>query len=258
VNPPIRDWSGKRVWIVGASTGIGAALARELASKGACLALSARSRDKLEAVAGQTGQSAGALVVPLDLTEPHSFSAAMTQILHAWGAIDLVVFAAGTYEPVRAWDLDVEKTRRMFGTNLLGVIAGVGVLLPHLLKQGSGAIALVASVAGYRGLPRSLIYGPTKAALINFAEALYLDLRPRGISVFLICPGFVATPLTAQNEFRMPALISAEEAAVHIREGFERGEFEIHFPKRFTRAMKLLEILPYRLYFSVVKRMTLP
>lgn len=253
MNRPIRDWSGKRVWIVGASTGIGAALVRELASKGARVALSARSRDKLEALAQG---AAGSLALPLDLTDTTAFAAATTRILNAWGGIDLVVFAVGTYEPVRAWDLDAEKARSMFGTNLLGVIGGVSTVLPQLLKQGSGAIALVASVAGYRGLPKSLIYGATKAALINFAETLYLDLRPKGISVFLICPGFVATPLTAQNDFKMPALITAEEAAVHIRKGIERGEFEIHFPKRFTCALKLLEIMPYRLYFSLVKRMT--
>ena len=123
-----------------------------------------------------------------------------------------------------------------------------------MLRQQGGAIAIVGSVAGYRGLPRALAYGPSKAALINFAETLYLDLAPEGVSVFIINPGFVATPLSAQNDFDMPALISAEDAARRIVRGFAGGAFEIHFPQRFTRVMKLLRWLPDRLYFSLVSR----
>jgi NAD(P)-dependent dehydrogenase (short-subunit alcohol dehydrogenase family) len=253
VNPPVGDWPGRRVWIIGASTGIGAALARELASKGARVALSARSRDKLKTVAGSCTD---ALVLPADITDAAGFARALEQIMLTWGGIDLVVFAAGTFEPVRAWELTNDGARRTFETNLFGIVGGVATVLPHLLRQGGGAIALIASVAGYRGLPKSLVYGATKAALINFAETLHLDLAPKGISVFLICPGFVATPLTAKNEFRMPALITAEQAGRHIRQGLERGGFEIHFPKRFTLAMKLLRVLPYRLYFPLVRRFT--
>jgi short-subunit dehydrogenase len=123
-----------------------------------------------------------------------------------------------------------------------------------MAKQGSGTLALVSSVAGYRGLPKSLVYGPTKAAIINLAEALYLDLRPRGIGVCVVNPGFVRTPLTAQNDFHMPALISPEEAAREIVAGLARGAFEIHFPRRFTRVLKLLRVLPYRWYFAAVRR----
>ena len=107
-------------------------------------------------------------------------------------------------------------------------------MLPALLAQGHGAIGIVSSVAGYRGLPKALVYGASKAALINFAETLYLDLRPRGLGVYLINPGFVKTPLTDKNEFRMPALITAEEAAAEILAGLRAGRFEIHFPRRFT------------------------
>ena len=121
-------------------------------------------------------------------------------------------------------------------------------LIPRLLKQGGGALAFVSSVAGYRRLP--------KAALINFAETLYLDLAPRGVSVFLINPGFVATSMTAANDFAMPALITPQQAAVEIIGGFARGSFEIHFPRRFTRWLRLLRILPYRLYFALVRRFT--
>ena len=124
------------------------------------------------------------------------------------------------------------------------------------LAQGEGAIALVGSVAGYGGLPKATVYGPSKAALINFAEVLHLDLSPRGIGVFLIDPGFVATPLTAQNDFAMPALQTPAQAAEAIVDGFARGDFEIHFPKRFTCVLKLLQLLPRRLYFALIRRAT--
>jgi short-subunit dehydrogenase len=128
-------------------------------------------------------------------------------------------------------------------------------VLPYFLQRGTGHVSLISSVAGYRGLPRSLAYGPTKAALINLAESLYADLSPRGLGVSLINPGFVQTGLTAQNRFPMPALITAEQAASEILRGWERGRFEIHFPRRFTRVMKLLQWLPYSLYLPLVSRM---
>ncbi len=125
-----------------------------------------------------------------------------------------------------------------------------------MVARGDGGIAVVSSVAGYRGLPTSLAYGASKAALINFTETLYLDLRTKGVSVYLVNPGFVETPLTDRNEFEMPALIPPEQAAAQMLRGFERGQFEIHFPKRFTRFMKLLRLLPYRLFFPLVHRIT--
>jgi short-subunit dehydrogenase len=125
-----------------------------------------------------------------------------------------------------------------------------------LLRQGHGHVSLISSVAGYRGLPQSLGYGPTKAALINLAETLYGDLHARHLGVSVINPGFVDTPLTGQNHFRMPALISPAQAATEILDGWRRGVFEIHFPKRFTCWMKVLRILPYRAYFAIVRRFT--
>jgi len=167
-----------------------------------------------------------------------------------------VVFNAGTYRPLRAWELTAEAVRETLETNLVGTMSATAAVLPTLLAQGHGAIALVGSVAGYGGLPKALVYGPSKAALINFAEVLHLDLSPRGIGVFLIDPGFVATPLTAQNDFAMPALQTPEQAAAAIVDGFARGDFEIHFPKRFTRALKLLQLLPRPLYFALIRRAT--
>lgn len=253
LNRPVRDWQGRRVWIVGASSGIGAALAQALAVRGARLALSARNREKLEAVAASCG---GAEVVPMDVTLSADHARACAEVQAALGGIDLVVFNAGTYQPLRAWELDGERVRDTVMTNLCGVMEGVAAVVPGMLARGEGAIVMVGSVAGYGGLPRALVYGPTKAALINFAEVLYLDLAPRGVDVFLVNPGFVATPLTAGNDFHMPALITADEAAQQMLAGLARGDFEVHFPKRFTRVLKLLSLLPRRWYFPLIRKVT--
>ena len=251
LNPPIRDWSGKRVWIVGASSGIGAALAQALANRGACLALSARRREALLSVAQACGD---AVVLPMDVTQAEDYQRALRELLVRWGEIDLVVLNAGTYRPTRAWELSTERIRETIDTNLLGVLDGVAATAPRLLAQGHGALAIVGSVAAYVGLPKAAVYGPSKAALLNLAESLYLDLHPRGLGVYLISPGFVATPLTAQNDFTMPGLIQPDQAARAIIDGFAAGAFEIHFPRRFTRMMKLLRLLPYRLYFKLAAR----
>jgi short-subunit dehydrogenase len=253
LNARIDDWTGRRVWLVGASTGIGAALAALLLARGARVALSSRSRGALDALAAG---HAGALVLPADVTDAGQLAAAHAQIVAAWGGVDLAVFNAGTHAPVRAWELDLGRAKSLIDTNLLGVLNGLAATLPGMLARKSGAVAVVASVAGYSGLPTSLIYGATKAALINLAETLYLDLAPKGLGVYLVCPGFVETPLTAKNEFAMPALIPADEAAREIVAGLERGEFEIHFPKRFTRVVKFLRLLPYRWYFWLVHKGT--
>ncbi len=253
MNKPIRDWTAQRVWIIGASSGIGAALAAALLARGAHVAVSARRAEALQAVvAGHTE----ARVLALDLNDDAAFARAADELFKAWGGIDLVVFCAGAYAPMRAWQLDANDIDRLLAINLRAPMAAAARLIPQLLKQGDGALAFVSSVAGYRGLPKAAAYGPTKAALINFAETLYLDLAPRGLSVFLINPGFVATPMTAANDFEMPALISPQQAAKEIIAGFGRGSFEIHFPRRFTYWLKLLRMLPYSIYFALVRRFT--
>jgi short-subunit dehydrogenase len=254
LNPPIHDWSGRRVWIIGASSGIGEATARALLALGARVALSARSRAPLEALARE--QPDRSLVLPLDITAIDEVRAARAEIESTWHGIDLGIVMAGTHKPVRAWQLNAAGARDLFEVNMMGVVGATAEIVPVLLGQRSGGIAIVSSVAGYGGLPTGLLYGATKAALINFAETLYLDLKSKGIAVYLVNPGFVKTPLTDRNEFEMPALITAEEAAREIIAGLERGEFEIHFPKRFTRMLKLLRMLPYRLYFAAVHRFT--
>ncbi len=255
LNPRIRDWQDRRCWIIGASTGIGAALAARLAASGARVAVSARRAGPLEALAGAMAKGKG-LALPLDITDAPALEKAAAKLAKAWGGVDLVVVMAGEYKPVRAWELEAKAARSMVEVNLVGALNVLAAVVPRLLAQGSGTIALVSSVAGYRGLPKSLVYGPTKAAVINLAEALYLDLQPRGIGVCVVNPGFVRTPMTAQNDFRMPALIEPEEAAGEIVKGLEAGEFEIHFPKRFTRFLKLLRVLPYARYFPAVRKAT--
>jgi short-subunit dehydrogenase len=253
LNPRIAAWKDRRVWLVGASTGIGAALARVLLARGAKVAVSARSAGRLRALVAGRGE---ALVLPLDVTQPDDFSGAHARIVKAWGGVDLAVYLAGTYQPTRAWELTVERARAHVEANLMGAYHMLPAVLPDMLARGSGGVALVSSVAGYRGLPKSLCYGPTKAALINLAEGLYLDLAPKGIGAYVINPGFVETPLTAQNEFKMPALITPEDAAAEIVRGLERGQFEIHFPRRFTAWLKLLRQLPYAAYFPAVRKFT--
>ncbi|HCV13846.1 MAG TPA: short-chain dehydrogenase [Candidatus Accumulibacter sp.] len=252
-NPVIADWCDCRVWLLGASSGIGAALGSELLARGARVAVSARNAEALRQVAAGAGK---ALVLPCDATDEGSLQAAWAAVLAAWGGVDVAIYVAADYIPMRAWNLDMQPARRMIDINLVGAVAFAACVVPQLLRQKNGQIAFVASVAGYRGLPKSLIYGPTKAALINFAESLYLDLQPKGIGVRVINPGFVATPLTAGNDFAMPALLAPAAAARATIAGFAGGAFEIHFPKRFTCVMKLLAHLPYRLYFPLASRLT--
>ncbi len=249
MNPRIRDWTGRRVWLVGASTGIGAALAQALAARGARLALSARSAEKLEALG-----CPGALLLPCDATDAASLAQSRQSLLAAWNGIDLVVYLAGDYTPMRADDFDLARAEQVVAVNFNGAMRLAATVLPDL--PAGGGIAFVASVAGYRGLPKALCYGPGKAALIHFAECLYLDLAARHIGVWIINPGFVQTRLTAQNDFAMPALLSPEAAAQAMIEGLASGRFEIHFPKRFTGVLKFLSLLPYHWYFPLIRRVT--
>jgi len=253
LNPPLPAWPDARVWVIGASTGIGAATAKLLLDAGARVALSARSADKLHEVAAG---NAKALVEPLDFTHAAQVTAAWNRIRAQWDGVDLVLVVAGTHKEMRAWDLKAADARALFEVNLHAVVSTTAAVVPGLLAQGHGAIGIVASVAGYRGLPKALIYGASKAAVINFTETLYLDLHPKGLGVFLIMPGFVKTPLTDGNDFTMPHLISAEEAAREIVAGLRAGDFEIHFPRAFTRQLKFLRLLPYRWYFWLVRRAT--
>ncbi len=246
----ISSFSGQRIWIIGASSGIGEACAKAFFQAGARVALSSRRVERLTALADKEN----ALVLPLDVTKQEQITTAYQNLMQSWGGLDLMLFVSGVYTPLRADGFDFEIAQKTIDANLLGPMRAVATVLPEMLKRHAGHIAIVGSVAGYSGLPKALAYGPSKAAIINFCETLYYDLLPQGISVHMISPGFVATEATAQNDFEMPALISAEEAASEILKGIRAGEFDIHFPKRFSGFLKFLRILPYPIYFWIVRR----
>ncbi len=253
LNPPLQDWHDQVVWIIGASTGIGAATAHQLHAQGARVIVSARDQAGLDRF---VREHPGALAIALDVTREDTMKAALEQVLASFGRIDLVAYSAGYYQEMGAADFDLDIARRHLAVNFEGALILLSLLLPVMLRQGRGHLSLIASVAGYRGLPKAMAYGPTKAALQHLADNLYLDLHPRGIGVSVINPGFVDTPLTAGNTFTMPALISPEQAATQILEGWRQGRFEIHFPRRFSNWLKLLSHLPHRAYFAAVKMAT--
>ncbi len=252
LNPPQRQWRDRTVWIVGASSGIGRATASALHHAGARVIVSARNEQALLEFARQ---HPGALALAVDAGDRAAVQEAARSIF-AISGLDLVLYCAGYYREQRACEFDLGEMLLHQHVNYVGALHVLDSVLPHFVGRQAGHISLVSSVAGYRGLPKSLAYGPTKAALINLAETLYLDLRDRRIGVSLICPGFVATRLTAQNAFEMPALITPEQSAQAILNGWAKGRFELHFPRRFTLAMKLLRLLPFRLYRTVVRRAT--
>lgn len=257
LNPPIADWQGRVVWLIGASSGIGEATARALHARGARVIVSARSESSLSRfITAHPGSTA----LPLDVTHPASVAQAGQTAMHiamqTTGGLDLVMYCAGHYRAMRASNFNLDDALRHQQVNVVGALHVLDAVLPTLIAQGHGHISLVASVAGYRGLPQSLAYGPTKAALQHLADTLYLDLHDKGIGVSVINPGFVSTPLTAQNHFDMPALLTPDQAAGAILQGWRKGHFEIHFPKRFTLWLQLMRHLPHWLYFSLVRRAT--
>jgi NAD(P)-dependent dehydrogenase (short-subunit alcohol dehydrogenase family) len=258
LNPSLTNWHGKTVWLIGASSGIGQATASALHARGARVIVSARNAAALQAF---EQAHPGSRALALDSTDAAQVAAVSAQVfaeLAPGQTLDLVLYCAGYYKPQRATDYQLSEMLRHLQVNYTGALYMLDAVLPRLLAQGSGHISLVSSVAGYRGLPKSLAYGPTKAALTNLAETLHNDLAGRGIAVSVIHPGFVETPATSVNDFKMPALITSAQAATEIIAGWGRGEFEIHFPKRFTRWMKLLRILPNSLYFRAVRRLDAP
>jgi NAD(P)-dependent dehydrogenase (short-subunit alcohol dehydrogenase family) len=238
----------KTVWITGASSGIGRAMAIQLAAEGVMVAASARTADAV------ANMGSSVRPYPLDVTDPTASRETVRRIEAELGPIDLAVLGAGRYTPVSAHAIDPDLFGATMATNYMGVVNGLAALLPGMLERRRGHVSWIASVAGYRGLPKAAAYGPSKAALINLAESLQPELSRAGIRVSVINPGFVETPMTAQNDFKMPFLIPADEAGRRTIAGLRRGQFEVAYPRRFVGLLKLARMLPYRLYFPLIDR----
>ncbi len=242
------------VWITGASTGIGAEIAKQLAEQGVVVATSARKADVLQASAKLNPHLKP---YPLDVTDASAVTQTFARIEREHGSVDLVIAGAGTYAPLSLDQFKPEAFQSTYQVNYLGVINVLAAILPSFRAKKSGHIAWIASVAGYIGLPQAASYGPTKAALINLAECLQPDLAVEGITTSIINPGFVKTPLTAQNEFDMPFLMDVEEAARQTIIGLAKKKFEIAYPWKFVWILKCLQLLPYPWFFGLVRKFVL-
>ncbi|WP_085905569.1 SDR family NAD(P)-dependent oxidoreductase [Kiloniella majae] len=247
----IKSYKGTHIWVLGASSGIGLALARELSDAGAILALSSRRRPELndinEALGGQH------LVVPCDASNPASIEAASATVFKQFPKVDHAIYMAGYYNPTKFENVKLNDFQRTLDVNLTGAFVFSSCTLKAFQTQGFGQIALCASVAGYRGLPNGQPYSATKAAIINMAESLCVENQNPEIDIKLINPGFVRTPMTDKNSFKMPMIMEPEGAAKAITIGLQSKNFEIHFPKKFTYFLKLLRIIPACIYFWLIK-----
>jgi NAD(P)-dependent dehydrogenase (short-subunit alcohol dehydrogenase family) len=242
-------YHNQNIWIIGASSGIGKALAKELAALGANLAISARRHSELEKI--QQEMSGNVLALTLDVSDAAAVAIATENVARHFSRIDAVINLAAIYQPSGFAELTPADYRKTVEINLLGSMYVAHAVLPVLRAQGKGQLVFCGSVAGYRGLPNGQPYSATKAAIINLAESLAVEEKPHGIDVRLLCPGFVETPMTATNSFDMPMMITAEAAAKYIAKGLKSRAFEIHFPKKFTLLMKLLQLLPNGVYLKI-------
>lgn len=243
----------KHAWVVGGSSGIGAALVERLAVQGWQVAVSARNASALERLAQRSPGNITA--VPLDVTDSAAVTAAFAAIESEHGPLSHCFLNAATYEPMAASEFAAERFRVAMEVNFMGVVHCLDAILPAMRKRRSGQVLITASVAGYRGLPRAAPYNATKAALISLAESLHPELAQEGVQMRVINPGFVETPLTDKNQFEMPALLTPHQAAAAIVRRLDDSGFEIAFPRRFVWAMKLLRQLPYPLFFALTRRM---
>ena len=242
----------KKIWITGASSGIGNSVAKKFASNNWKVAVSARR----ETILNEMSQDPNIFSFPCDVTDKNQVDKTFKKIIQEFEEIDICLFSSGTYEPKDEQSIDPDKIKNVINVNFLGVIDCVKVVEDYFKNKKSGHISIVSSIAGYRGLPNSSGYGPSKAALTNFSESIYFDFKKFGVRVSVVSPGFIKTPLTDKNEFPMPFLKTPEYAADKIYNGLVKGNaFEIHFPKGLTLTLKFLRILPYRLYLFLVDKL---
>jgi short-subunit dehydrogenase len=240
-------------WVTGASSGIGRATALELSARGWTVCATARRLEDLEILSTEAAGRKGRIVAHAgDVTDEQGMTELVQAIEKVHGPIALAFFNAGVAPYTRAGELDVAAFRTAMNVNVIGVANGLAPLLARMAERKKGQVAVNASVAGYRGLPKAAAYGASKAAAIHLCEALKFDCDNLGITMQVVNPGFIDTPLTRKNDFPMPFLMSMDDAAKRVVDGFERGRFEIIFPKRLAFILKALRLLPYRLYFWLV------
>ena len=242
----------KSVWITGASSGIGKALAIKFAKEGWKVAISARRGELLKNIA----QDNNIFDYSLDVTDEKKVGEVFKKILEGFKNIDLCIFSAGTYEPKLEKEISQEQIRKTMEVNFFGVVNCIKAVEEYFKNIKNGHISIVSSIAGYRGLPNSSGYGPSKAALSNLAESLYFDFKKHNVRISLISPGFIKTPMTDKNKFRMPFIKSPEFAANKIYNGLVKSNaFEITFPKQLTTIFKFFRILPNKIYLFLIKKL---
>ena len=244
----------KTIWITGGSTGIGKALAIKFANEGWNVAISARRENLLQEISNNHENIHG---FPVDVTDKIKCKQTFEQIRNKFENIDICFFSTGTWDPKKEKDIDVEQIENVFKVNFFGTLNSIKAVEEYFKNRNMGTITIVSSIAGYRGLPNSTGYGPSKSALNNLAESLYFDFKRSNVRVCLVSPGFIKTPMTDKNDFKMPFLKTTDYAAEKIYDGLvNKNIFEIHFPKSLTLILKILSFLPNSIYFSLVGKMT--
>ena len=246
--------SKKTIWITGGSTGIGKALAIKFASKGWNVAISARRAELLNELSNSYENISS---FPLDVTNKEKCKEVFNQVKTKFENIDICFFSTGTWNPKKEKDIDVEQIENVFKINFFGTLNSIKAVEKYFKDKKDGTITIVSSIAGYRGLPNSTGYGPSKSALNNLAESLYFDFGRSNVRVCLVSPGFIKTPMTDKNDFKMPFLKTPEYAAEKIYDGLvNKNSFEIHFPKSLTMILKILSFLPNKIYFGLIGKLT--
>ena len=244
----------KTIWITGGSTGIGKALAIKFASNGWDVAVSARRTELLDELSNSYENISG---FPLDVTDKQKCKEVFNEIKNKYEDIDICFFSTGTWDPKKEKNIDIERMEDVFKVNFFGTVNTIKAVEQYFRDKKRGIITIVSSIAGYRGLPNSTGYGPSKSALNNLAESLYFDFKRFNVRICLVSPGFIKTPMTDKNDFKMPFLKTPEYAADKIYDGLvNKNVFEIHFPKSLTLILKIFSYLPSKVYFSLIGKMT--
>ena len=244
--------NNKTIWITGASSGIGKALAIKFAQEGWNVAISARRENLLKEISKSQNNID---YFPLDVTDIEKCKTVFNDVKKKLGDVNISVFCTGIHDPKSEKKLNLEKVRKIMEVNFFGTVNSINAVYDYYKDKKSGQISIVSSVAGYRGLPAAGAYCASKSALSSFAESLYFDFKRDNVRISLVSPGFIKTPMTDQNDFPMPMIKSPEFAAEQMFKGLTRSKsFEIHFPKTFTSLMKVLKVIPNGLYFKIVEK----